>query len=109
MNRSWIFLTALCLPALVLGSTPFAPDSHVPMPGRDIAPFIVPAAKEPRLAEARLWRLLRAHVKYVFVIYQENRSFDSYFGTFPGADGLFSQPSASTPGFEQQLIDTNGS
>src|SRR3954449_9736388 len=27
-------------------------------------------------------------IKHVVVIMQENRSFDSYFGTFPGADGL---------------------
>ena len=27
-------------------------------------------------------------IKHVVVIQQENRSFDSYFGTFPGADGL---------------------
>ncbi|MGD0083088.1 MAG: PKD domain-containing protein [Acidimicrobiales bacterium] len=27
-------------------------------------------------------------IKHVVVIYQENRSFDSYFGTFPGADGI---------------------
>ncbi len=27
-------------------------------------------------------------VKHVVVIQQENRSFDSYFGTFPGADGI---------------------
>ena len=27
-------------------------------------------------------------IKHVIVIMQENRSFDSYFGTFPGADGL---------------------
>ncbi|HKR71009.1 MAG TPA: alkaline phosphatase family protein [Streptosporangiaceae bacterium] len=27
-------------------------------------------------------------IKHVFVIMQENRSFDSYFGTFPGADGI---------------------
>lgn len=26
-------------------------------------------------------------IKHVIVIMQENRSFDSYFGTFPGADG----------------------
>ena len=31
---------------------------------------------------------LRSHIHHVFVIYQENRSFDSYFGTFPGADNL---------------------
>jgi len=29
-----------------------------------------------------------AKIKHVVVIMQENRSFDSYFGTFPGADGL---------------------
>jgi phospholipase C len=27
-------------------------------------------------------------IKHVIVIVQENRSFDSYFGTFPGADGI---------------------
>src|SRR5205823_4497233 len=26
-------------------------------------------------------------IRHVVVIMQENRSFDSYFGTFPGADG----------------------
>jgi phospholipase C len=31
---------------------------------------------------------LRAHVKHVFIIYQENHTFDNYFGTFPGADNL---------------------
>src|SRR5947207_9597884 len=27
-------------------------------------------------------------IKHVIMIMQENRSFDSYFGTFPGADGI---------------------
>ncbi len=27
-------------------------------------------------------------IKHVIIIQQENRSFDSYFGTFPGADGI---------------------
>src|SRR5215831_2710339 len=27
-------------------------------------------------------------IKHVVMIMQENRSFDSYFGTFPGADGI---------------------
>jgi phospholipase C len=27
-------------------------------------------------------------IKHVIVIFQENRSFDSYFGTYPGADGI---------------------
>jgi phospholipase C len=30
----------------------------------------------------------RAAIKHVIIINQENRSFDHYFGTFPGADGI---------------------
>jgi phospholipase C len=52
---------------------------------------------------------LQKRVKYVFVLYQENRSFDSYFGTFPGADGLFSRPRTQTPGFVQQIQNVDGS
>ena len=31
---------------------------------------------------------LRRHIKHVIFVVQENRSFDHYFGTFPGADGI---------------------
>jgi phospholipase C len=38
-------------------------------------------------------------IQHVLIIMQENRSFDSYFGTFPGADGsrcdTAARPSAS--------------
>ena len=27
-------------------------------------------------------------IQHVVIIMQENRSFDSYFGTYPGADGI---------------------
>lgn len=43
---------------------------------------------------------LRAHIHHVFVIYQENRSFDSYFGSFPGVDNL-ATPEARAHGFRQ--------
>jgi phospholipase C len=43
---------------------------------------------------------LRTRVKHIFVIYQENHSFDNYFGTFPGADNLAS-PEAQAHGFRQ--------
>ncbi|HYL98251.1 MAG TPA: alkaline phosphatase family protein [Blastocatellia bacterium] len=57
-------------------------------------------------------KLLRSKVKYVFVIFQENESFDHFFGTFPGANGLFSAPSGATPanktpGFTQKYLDTS--
>ena len=48
----------------------------------------------------RVLAALRTRVKHVFVIYQENRSFDSYFGTFPGAENLASGL-AQTHGFTQ--------
>ena len=56
--------------------------------------------------------LLRRKVKYVFVIYHENESFDHYFGTFPGANGLFSAPHGgtpanATPSFVQKYLDTS--
>ncbi|HVT11113.1 MAG TPA: alkaline phosphatase family protein [Fimbriimonadaceae bacterium] len=54
------------------------------------------------------WQLLRKRVKHVFILYQENRSFDHYFGTFPGAEGLFSHPAAHTPGFNQTFIGVDG-
>lgn len=56
--------------------------------------------------------LLRKKVKYVFVIFHENESFDHYFGTYPGANGLFSAPlgaapANATPSFVQKYLDTS--
>jgi phospholipase C len=39
-------------------------------------------------------------IKHIVIIMQENRSFDTYFGTFPGADGIpmqNSQPTVCSP------------
>jgi phospholipase C len=76
---------------------------------------------ESKLSTAQKIALLRSKVKYVFVIFQENRSFDSYFGTYPGANGLFSTfpganpsdpaalPANQTPSFTQNIRNTDGS
>ncbi len=32
------------------------------------------------------------NIQHIFIIFQENRSFDSYFGTFPGANGIPTLP-----------------
>jgi phospholipase C len=61
-----------------------------------------------QLTHEQVIQLVRSKIKYVFIIYQENRSFDSYFGTFPGADGLYSQPPSQTPGYYQPIINTDG-
>ena len=55
-----------------------------------------PSAPTPQTLDA----LLQRRIKHVFVIYQENRSFDSEFGTFPGAQGVWSAQ-ARTHGFTQ--------
>src|SRR5215472_13523277 len=65
-----------------------------------------------RLTVAQKIDLLRKKVKYVFVIFQENESFDHYFGTFPGANGLFRapagmKPARRTPSFVQRYLDTS--
>ena len=41
-----------------------------------------PTAISPKLAIAR------KKIKHIIIIMQENRSFDHYFGTYPGADGI---------------------
>jgi phospholipase C len=82
-----------------------------PQPGGPAADtkYMIATSREPVLSEAREIALLRRHVKYVFILFQENRSFDSYFGTFPGANGLFSQPASQTLGFTQPIENIDGS
>ncbi len=74
--------------------------------GRTFAKVSAPKSKSGRAASAaqgarrRLIALLRARIRHVFVVYQENRSFDSYFGSFPGADNL-ATAEARAHGFRQ--------
>jgi len=64
------------------------------------------------LSQLEKIELLRHKVKYVFVIFHENESFDHYFGTYPGANGLFGAPDGTapanqTPSFVQKYLDTS--
>ncbi len=77
-----------------------------------VASKIVNASAEPNLTAATKLALLRKNVKYVFVLFQENRSFDQHFGTFPGATGLVlpnGQPNSAALGFTQPIVNTDGS
>ncbi len=62
----------------------------------------------PYLTHAQKLNLIRRKIKYVFVLFQENRSFDFYFGSYPGAHNLYSQSPDKTPGFNQPFVDTTG-
>ncbi len=68
----------VCTAALALVtascSTPASPAAVQRVTGGPTGRYIVPAGIHK--------------IKHVVVVMQENRSFDSYFGTYPGADGI---------------------
>jgi phospholipase C len=100
----------LAAAALLLQPSGLVRAQDGPANQRDlVSKYSIPDDQEPHLSQAAMVELLQKKVKYVFVFYQENRSFDSYFGTFPGAEGLYSHPAAQTPGFTQELVNTDGS
>ena len=72
MGRSWLACLAI---AAVLGSCALAACT---------GPKNVTGSANPNLAS-----LTGIHkIRHVIIIMQENRSFDNYFGTYPGADGI---------------------
>jgi phospholipase C len=70
--------------------------------------YVRSTVQDANISQAEKLALLKKHIKYVFVLFQENRSFDFYFGTYPGADGIFSKTAAKTPGFVQPIVNTDG-
>ena len=69
--------------------------------------------KAPPLSNDQMAELVRRKIKYVFVIFNENQSFDHEYGTFPGANNLYSdgqraRAAADTPGFMQDYRDSAG-
>ncbi len=84
-----------------------------PTPNAAVRPFVTDLSAEPVSSRDEKIRLLRQKVKYVFVIFNENNSFDHEYGTFPGANGLYGdatglRDNARTPGFVQTWTDGNG-
>jgi phospholipase C len=81
--------------------------------GPDIEKYFNDPSREPKLSQREVTELLQERIKYVFVIFNENHSFDNEYGTFPGVNGLYSdgqKPRAArdTPGFNQTYTDNNG-
>jgi phospholipase C len=106
------FTAGVAASAMLQAPLAFSATSVVtqqPAGPQSVVPYLIPASHEPHLTETQEIALLRKHVKYVFILFQENRSFDSYFGSFPGANGLFSQPPAQTLGFTQPIENVDGS
>jgi phospholipase C len=88
------------------------PDVTIaPTSSETVAAETIDPASEAALPPEEKLQLIRRHIKYVFVLFQENRSFDFYFASYPGADGLYAGPEGlRTPdqiaGFTQPLVDT---
>lgn len=75
LHRSrFVALAALAVVGLVVGACATAGAPAAPGAMATTAPHSV----DPAIHK----------IQHVVVIQQENRSFDSYFGTYPGADGL---------------------
>ncbi len=76
----------------------------------DIRPYFNNPATDPELSQSAMVKLLQAKIKYVFIIFNENHSFDNEYGTFPGVNGIYSdglKPRSpfNTPGFYQAYVD----
>src|SRR5512143_1321075 len=65
--------------------TPEPSTTATPLPAPTTAPLATTAPSAPTTAPASL---VSDKIKHIIVIMQENRSFDTYFGTYPGADGI---------------------
>jgi phospholipase C len=84
-----------------------------PDPGPTISAYVVAPSAPPQMSRDTLIAALRQKIKYVFVIFNENHSFDNEFGTFPGADGIYSdgirpRTAADTLGYTQSYTDAAG-
>ncbi|MEH2388711.1 MAG: alkaline phosphatase family protein [Nostoc sp.] len=124
-TKLYFALTFLLLPSMFLGSA-IAEDSSPhealqanstvttqPNAVPDVARYLNDPHKEPKLPPKVLKKLLQDRIKYVFVIFNENHSFDNEYGTLPGVNGLYSdgqkrRDPKKTPGFTQTYTDANG-
>ncbi len=89
-------LTPTPLPKVVEGGTTSAPSTPSKTPSKPastpkkpkitLMPTSIPTLA-PTVSPSDL-ETARSKIKHIIVIMQENRSFDHYFGTFPGADGI---------------------
>jgi len=117
-STALVSILGLAQPALtgVAGAQGFPMVHTQPFPGPDIGPFFIDEKDwrwHDHQRDQDILGLLREKVKYVFVIFNENHSFDNEFGTFPGvngiyADGHYPRSAANTPGFTQTYTDVNG-
>src|SRR5260221_14796479 len=82
--RTFLALLILGPAVYCAGQGAVAKAVVAPPSSQTVKRFTLPATGEPALSMEAKLKLLRQKVKYVFVLFQENRSFDFYFSTYPG-------------------------
>lgn len=121
MPKALAVVLAWCTAFLLIAACTSGPErAAAPSPGGGhcLSP---PSPNFPATVRHVSHKGLSDHIKHVIFIVQENRSFDSYFGTFPGADGIpmkDGQPAVSNfdprkgtcvaPFHDGDFIDTGG-
>jgi phospholipase C len=115
MTAAKLFALLLVFPAASCAAQTPARNNHsaskveiAPLSSGEVREWTIPTAREPALSQAAKLRLVREKVKYVFVLFQENRSFDFYFASYPGADGLYSHSAGRVAGFSQPIVNLDG-
>jgi len=82
-----MLLVSCSLPAQIIGTlAPTNTTGSTPIATLPPASPTSPATNVPVTGD--LLAQARARIKHIVVIMQENRSFDTYFGTYPGANGF---------------------
>jgi phospholipase C len=74
----WLLLLAGVLAAITVGALAAGSGTPAATGARSPAPIVARSAAARGIHK----------IKHIVVIMQENRSFDNYFGTYPGADGI---------------------
>jgi phospholipase C len=107
------------------GSNPAASEPALTLAGSTTSygattTYLHDPSTQTSLTTAAKIALLQKKVKYVFVLYQENRAFDHYFGTYPGANGLlatypganandpYSQPGTAFSSYSSVIRNVDG-
>ena len=98
----------LALATLCNAQSSTAKTQTAPPSSPEVTRWTIPSTSEPVLSQQAKLKLLREKVKYVFVLFQENRSFDFYFATYPGADGLYSHSPSKVAGLVQPIVNLDG-
>src|SRR5436853_7554816 len=81
-------VVGLVLAPVSLAADPSAAPSTVPSHSPSTAPSTTPSTSPVTAASGSPSTTPNTPIQHLVVLMQENHTFDNYFGTYPGADGI---------------------